>query len=195
MAGQDVDPQLRDSYMPHILSGKARFFKIHGKALLGAPGALLQASPAHDLEAKLRVVVLDLMKVKLKIQRKTLQPNGTTCGEFGITVLRGNHGPSTAAHDGAGSRRAIRAFQTDQELPITGSGEGPDKVSPQKIIDFESGRKALEKARLEKEQSCARLVERSRFRGRLPDDWLEFLLTLTLFFALLLGLYVGLIAS
>jgi hypothetical protein len=31
LAWQDVDPQLRDSYMPHILSGNARFFKIHGK--------------------------------------------------------------------------------------------------------------------------------------------------------------------
>jgi hypothetical protein len=43
------DPQLRDSYMPHILSGNARFFKIHGKTLVGErsrknPGAVLFVS-------------------------------------------------------------------------------------------------------------------------------------------------------
>lgn len=72
LAGQDVDPQLRDSYMPHILSGKARFFKVHGKALVGSPGALVQASSARKVEAKLQVVVLDLMKVKLAIGNLTV---------------------------------------------------------------------------------------------------------------------------
>jgi hypothetical protein len=71
----------------------------------------------------------------------------------------------------------------------------PDEVPTQTIINFESGRKALEKARLEEEQSRATLVERSPLQGRLPEDWLEFLLTIALFFALLLGLYVGLIGS
>jgi hypothetical protein len=69
----------------------------------------------------------------------------------------------------------------------------PDEVPTQTIIYFESGRKALERARLEEEQSRATLLERSPLQGRLPEDWLEFLLTIALFFALLLGLYVGLI--
>ena len=74
------------------------------------------------------------------------------------------------------------------------SGDGPDDVPSQKIVDFESGRKALEKGALE-EQSRARLVERIRLPGRLSGDWLEFSLTMAIFFALLLGLYVGLIGS
>jgi hypothetical protein len=151
---------------------------------------------------------------------------------------------------GAGSRRAIRAFQTDQGLPVTGlidrklisalqlgweqaricptyistnsarsaakrsfmvivgetnrnklanterpaSGEGPDKLPSHKVIDFEAGRKALEQGRLKQEQSRARLVERIRL-PRLSGDLLEFSLTMAIFFALLFGLYVGLIGS
>jgi len=38
-------------------------------------------------------------------------------------------------------------------------------------------------------------MERIRLPGELPDDWFEFLLTMAMFFALLLGLYVGLIDS
>jgi hypothetical protein len=72
------------------------------------------------------------------------------------------------------------------------SREGPDEVPFQKIIDFKSGRKALEKASSEKEQIRAKLTERSRLPGRLPNDWPEFLVTITLFFAFLLDLYVGL---
>jgi hypothetical protein len=70
-----------------------------------------------------------------------------------------------------------------------------DEVPAQTIINFESGRKALEKARLEEEQIRARLVGRSPSQGRLPEDWPEFLLTIVLFFALLLGLCVGLSGS
>jgi hypothetical protein len=55
----------RSPYMPHILSSNARFFKIHAKALVDDPGALLQASAGGHVEAKIRVVVLDLMKVEL----------------------------------------------------------------------------------------------------------------------------------
>jgi hypothetical protein len=65
LSGQNVDSQFRDSYMPHILSSNARFFKIHGKALVDDPGALLQASAGGHVDAKIRVVVLDLMQVKL----------------------------------------------------------------------------------------------------------------------------------
>jgi hypothetical protein len=75
------------------------------------------------------------------------------------------------------------------------SGDGPDDVLSQKIFDFQSGRKALEKGTLDEEQSRARLVERIRLLGRLSGDWLEFFLTMAIFFALLLGLYVGLIGS
>jgi hypothetical protein len=74
------------------------------------------------------------------------------------------------------------------------SREGPDKLPSHKVIDFEAGRKALEKGRIKEEQSRARLVERIRL-PRLSSDLLEFLLTMAMFFALLLGLYVGLIGS
>ena len=74
------------------------------------------------------------------------------------------------------------------------SGEGPDKLLSHKVIDFEAGRKALEKDRLKEEQSRARLVKRIRL-PRLSGDLLDFALTMALFFALLLGLYVGLIGS
>ena len=69
------------------------------------------------------------------------------------------------------------------------------EVSTSKIIDFALGRKALEKGTLDEEQSRARLVERIRLPGRLSGDWLEFSLTMAMFLALLLGLYVGLIGS
>ena len=75
------------------------------------------------------------------------------------------------------------------------SEEDPDELPPQKIIDFESERRTLEKAWLENEQIRARLLELRGSRWRLPADWLEFLLTIAMFFALLLGFYVGLIGS
>ena len=36
------------------------------------------------------------------------------------------------------------------------SGEGPDEIPSQKVVDFESGRKALENGPLKEEQSSAR---------------------------------------
>ena len=69
------------------------------------------------------------------------------------------------------------------------------EVSTPKIIDFELGRKALEKDALDEEQSRARLKERICLPGGLPDHWFELLLTMAMFFALLLGLYVALIDS
>jgi hypothetical protein len=69
------------------------------------------------------------------------------------------------------------------------------EVSTPKIIHFELGRKALEKDALEEEQSRARLKERICLPGGLPDHWFELLLTMAMFFALLLGLYVALIDS
>jgi hypothetical protein len=64
-----------------------------------------------------------------------------------------------------------------------------------KIINFEQGRKALEKGALEEEQSRVRLTKSIGLRGGLPYDWSELLLTMAMLFALLLGLYVGLIGS
>jgi hypothetical protein len=61
----NVDPQFRDSYMPNILSSNARFFKIHGGAQVDGPVTVLKASAGGNVEAKIRVVVLDLMHVKL----------------------------------------------------------------------------------------------------------------------------------
>jgi hypothetical protein len=78
LAVQNVDSQFRDSYMPHILSRNARFFKIHGKGLVDDPGTLVQASAGGKVEAKIRVVVLDLMKVKLA---------------FGNVAVPGENGP------------------------------------------------------------------------------------------------------
>jgi hypothetical protein len=74
------------------------------------------------------------------------------------------------------------------------SGEGPDKLPSHKVIDFKAGRKALENGRLKEEQSRARLAERVRL-PTLSGDLLEFALTMAIFFALLFGLYVGLIGS
>jgi hypothetical protein len=64
-----------------------------------------------------------------------------------------------------------------------------------KIINFEQGRKALEKRALEEEQSRVRLIKSIRLPGDSPYDWSELLLTMAMLFALLLGLYVGLIGS
>jgi hypothetical protein len=64
-------------------------------------------------------------------------------------------------------------------------------VLNQKIINFEQGRRALEKG--VEEQNHRRLIKGIRFPGGRPYDWLELLLTMAMLFALLLGLYVGLI--
>jgi hypothetical protein len=64
-----------------------------------------------------------------------------------------------------------------------------------KIIDFESGRKALKKDAFDDEQNRVRLIERRRVPSRLPEDWLELLLTIALFVGLLSGLAGGVIAS
>jgi hypothetical protein len=61
-----------------------------------------------------------------------------------------------------------------------------------KIIDFELGRKALEKGFSEDEQRRATPVQRIHMPGRLPDHRLELLLTMRMFFAFLLSLCVGL---
>ena len=69
--------------------------------------------------------------------------------------------------------------------------EAADKPPTRTIIEFDSGRKA-QKARSEERQRCAALLEHGRLPCRLPEDWLEFVVTMALFFALLFGFYVGL---
>ena len=73
--------------------------------------------------------------------------------------------------------------------------EASKAVLTPKIINFEQGRKALEKGALEEEQSRVRLTKSIRLPGGLFYYWSELLLTLAMLFALLLGLYVGLIGS
>ena len=63
------------------------------------------------------------------------------------------------------------------------------------IIDFESGRRALENHSLNDEQNRVRRVERNRLSCRLPYDWLELLLVIVLLAGSLLSLVGGLIAS
>ena len=73
-----------------------------------------------------------------------------------------------------------------------GVEEAVDKLPAQTIIDLESGRKALERAQLDERQRRSAPLEHSR----LPEeDWLEFVVTMGLVFALPFGLYVGLIGS
>jgi len=64
------------------------------------------------------------------------------------------------------------------------------QAPPRRIVDFDSG----QDARRERGR-CGQAHGARSFTVRLPDDRLEFLLTIAIFFALLLGLYVGLIAS
>jgi hypothetical protein len=68
LAQPGVDSQMRDGLMPDILYGQPRFFKIYGKTLIPPPGALVQASSARKVEAKLEVVVFDRKFVKLSIR-------------------------------------------------------------------------------------------------------------------------------
>jgi hypothetical protein len=70
----------------------------------------------------------------------------------------------------------------------------PEADLSSKIINFEQGREALEKGALGRAESCKIDKEHSCARG-LPYDRLELLLTMAIFFAALLGLYVGLIGS
>ena len=48
------------------------FFKIHGKGLVDDPGTLVQASAGGKVQAMIRVVVLDLMRVKLAFGNVTV---------------------------------------------------------------------------------------------------------------------------
>ena len=81
-----------------------------------------------------------------------------------------------------------------QDCELGSSGEVFENDPTGNIIDFESGREALKRNGFE-EQNRVRLMERNRLPSRLPEDWLEFLLTLVLFVGLLSGLVGGLASS
>jgi hypothetical protein len=82
-----------------------------------------------------------------------------------------------------------------QDCELRSLGEVFKNGPTRNIIDFESGREALEKNGFDDEQNGLRLMERGRLPSRLPEDWLEFLLTVVSFVGLLLGLVGGVIAS
>jgi len=82
-----------------------------------------------------------------------------------------------------------------QDCELGSSGEVFQNDPTGNIIDFESGRKALEKVDFDDEQNRVRLMKRSGVPSRLPEDWLQFLMTVVFFVALLLGLVGGVIAS
>ena len=90
-----------------------------------------------------------------------------------------------------------------QETDKSKRGERERRMAPEaskavlipKIINFEQGRKALEKGALEEEQSRVRLTKSIGLPGGLPYDWSEVLLTMAMLLALLLGVYVGLMGS
>ncbi len=82
-----------------------------------------------------------------------------------------------------------------QDCELRNFGVIFEKQPSRNIIDFESGRKALEKVDCDDEQNRMGLMERSGVPSRLPEDWLEFLMTVVFFVVLLLGLVGGVIAS
>jgi hypothetical protein len=80
---------------------------------------------------------------------------------------------------------------TFRDAELHGWREIVEKNGTRKIIDFESGHKALEYDRVDDEQDRPGLMKRGHVPSKLPDGWIEFLLTP----APLLGLLVGVIAS
>ena len=82
-----------------------------------------------------------------------------------------------------------------QDCELRSLGEVYEKDPARNIIDFESGRRALQEDGFADEQNRVRLMERSRIPSRLPGDWLEFLLTLVLFAGSLVGVVGEVYAS
>jgi hypothetical protein len=82
-----------------------------------------------------------------------------------------------------------------QDCELRGLGEVFEKDSTRNIIDFESGRRALQKDGFADEQNRVRLMRSSRVPSRLPEDWLEFLLTFVLFAGSLVGVVGEVYAS
>jgi hypothetical protein len=72
----DIDPLFREAFMP-VAYGlyKPRYFRIHGKALVGSPGASVKATPvpvpgrkAPSIGASLDVICVDTMTIKVAIR-------------------------------------------------------------------------------------------------------------------------------
>jgi hypothetical protein len=63
------------------------------------------------------------------------------------------------------------------------ASSGPGALNSLRKVDFDD------------EQNRVGLMERSGVPSRLPEDWLEFLMTVVFFVMLLLGLVGGVIAS
>lgn len=76
---------------------------------------------------------------------------------------------------------------------LRSSAEVLSEDANRRIINFESARKALERAEVKEPQSPAALVDYNGLENSGSEDWLELLLTMALFFAALLGLYLGLL--
>jgi hypothetical protein len=70
-----IDSQFKESMLPGLFHGDARFFKIYGKKkAVGFPGIDVVAWTGKKAEAKLKVVVLTDMKIKIAI-RNVMVPN------------------------------------------------------------------------------------------------------------------------
>ena len=82
-----------------------------------------------------------------------------------------------------------------QDCELRNFGEVFEEHPTRNIIDFESGRNALEKIDFDDQQNRMGLMERIGVPSRLPEDWLEFLMTVVFFAMLLLGLVGGVVAS
>jgi hypothetical protein len=101
---------------------------------------------------------------------------------------------------GVGERRLMVIIEKIDRNKL-GHPESPDsrdnagQVPSRKIVDFHWGPQAARKGVVRERARCGQADGARSFTVRLPDDRLEFLLTIAIFFALLLGLYVGLIAS
>jgi hypothetical protein len=72
------------------------------------------------------------------------------------------------------------------------AGEGA--VHKLQIINFELERKSLERSASEERSSRGSLQHQSHLPWRLPEDRLEFVITMALFSALLFGLYIAILA-
>ena len=84
-----------------------------------------------------------------------------------------------------------RNKQNFRQSRLRNSREVLGEDANRRIINFESARRALEWAEVEKAHRPVALMDYSRLKESLSEDWLELLLTMALSLAALLGLCVG----
>jgi hypothetical protein len=73
----DIDPQLKAASLPAIFNGDARFFEIKGRGKINFPGLVVIARSANKtMEAKLQVVVLPEIKVKVAMRNVMVAGSG-----------------------------------------------------------------------------------------------------------------------